>query len=147
MNCLFGSFNIFKKSLNLAEKSVVVKIYVLHWFCKWAGPNGSTAPPRNFQKSMTNQWVDLGRWNLVELYGTGCTQNSGYSWQLYSKNVTNIPPHITSPKKKNWRKNSSAALEQSAGVSKAYARPSVEASRRSTTQLHFQQWSRVCSFS
>ena len=26
------------------------------------------------------------------------------------------------------------------------ARPSVKASRRSTTRLHFQLWSRVCSF-
>ncbi len=64
MNCLFG-FNILKNSWNLADWSVVVKIYIFHWFQKWAGPNGSTAPPRNFTKFMKNQWFDLGGWNLV----------------------------------------------------------------------------------
>ncbi len=45
MNWLFEGLNRLKKS-KLAGLSVVVKIYVFQWFHKWAGPNGSTAPPK-----------------------------------------------------------------------------------------------------
>ncbi len=61
---LFGGFNILRKSCNLAESSVMVKIYMFYCFRKWAGPNGSLAPPKlqpwgPLSRTDENWWTDV----------------------------------------------------------------------------------------
>ncbi len=62
------SVNLAQYAPNLTCLSVVIQIYVFHWFRKWAGPNGSLAPPKlQAQGSLSCTCMTVGGHNASHL--------------------------------------------------------------------------------